>query len=150
MAGIGARERIEMRDGALADELRITPDLDEPGRVLGVHDQQADAAVRDQVASCPALECRVAAGAGPVEVHPDETRVRLATRQDRRQDPADGPRQQVLVGRWDRSFLEGSGRWRHHATPSPVASMATTRVGWMRHRTGVSDSPNAAGMQSPK
>ena len=44
-------QRVELVERAVCDELSVAPDLDEPGVVVGVDDDQADLRVGEQVST---------------------------------------------------------------------------------------------------
>ncbi len=59
VAGVLAGQRVEVLAGALGDEFGVAADLDEPGGVAGIDDEQADLLVLEQVAAFLSLEGRV-------------------------------------------------------------------------------------------
>ena len=151
MARVRAGERVEVVDGARRDELDGSPQLQVAAGVVGVHDEEARPGVADEVAALEALEGGVdARDAVAVDVRPDEAGARRAVGPERRQDRRDGALEQVAVRGGDGPRRDAARR--HGAGPSDGVSQssATTRLGRIRHRTGVSVAASSAGTHSPK
>ena len=81
----------------LRDEFGIAADLDEPGGVAGVDDEQADFLVIEQVAAFLPVKGCVHQCALAVQVDPYQARLWLAVITQRCEHAADGPGQQVVV-----------------------------------------------------
>ena len=114
---------------------------------LSVDDEEAHLRIGRDVASLAPLKRRVDARTLTVMVDPDEARLGVTVRADGGQDAADRPRQQVEMRRGNRYR---GGQDGHRASPRSAASIATTRSGRIRHRTGCSVAEKLAGITSPK
>ena len=95
----------------LGDEFGIAADLDEPGGVVGVDEEQADLLVAEQVAALLPLQRRVHQRTPAVQVGPHHGRLRPAVGTQRGEYTADRPGQQIQVrGRYrKRSGRDGTG-----------------------------------------
>jgi hypothetical protein len=79
----------------LSDEFGVAADLDEPGSVAWVDDEQADLLVLEQIAALLPFEGRVHQRAPATQADPYHGRLRLAVMAERGEHAANRPGQQL-------------------------------------------------------